>query len=135
MIHFFFLRHTQTKAFEMLKTGQSNAVLHIHGIYDSIHGIDNIVADRKQYDAVLNDKGAQFIQNFLGTRTLVFVGCGKTTEDVNIGQFVEFARKYLHMDRPYYFLYNSSDKASVMKSILLEYVFTKYAAKLTQKAA
>ncbi len=96
------------QAFEMLKTGQSNAVLHIHGIYDSIHGIDNIVADRKQYDAVLNDKGAQFIQNFLGTRTLVFVGCGKTTEDVNIGQFVEFARKYLHMDRPYYFLYNSS---------------------------
>ena len=37
--------------------------------------------------------------------------------------------------RTYYFLYNSSDKASVMKSILLEYVFTKYAAKLTQKAA
>ena len=37
--------------------------------------------------------------------------------------------------RTYYFLYNLSDKASVMKSILLEYVFTKYAAKLTQKAA
>ena len=37
--------------------------------------------------------------------------------------------------RTYYFLYNSSDKASVMKSILLEFVFTKYAAKLTQKAA
>ena len=37
--------------------------------------------------------------------------------------------------RTYYFLYNSSDKASVMKSILLEYVITKYAAKLTQKAA
>ena len=37
--------------------------------------------------------------------------------------------------RTYYFLYNSSDKASVMKSILLEYVFTKYAAKLTQQAA
>lgn len=37
--------------------------------------------------------------------------------------------------RTYYFLYNLSDKASVMKSILLEYVFTKYAAKLTQQAA
>jgi hypothetical protein len=32
-------------------------------------------------------------------------------------------------------MYNPSDKASVMKSILLEYVFTKYAAKLTQQAA
>ena len=37
--------------------------------------------------------------------------------------------------RTYYFMYNLSDKASVMKSILLEYVFTKYAAKLTQQAA
>ena len=37
--------------------------------------------------------------------------------------------------RTYYFMYNPSDKACVMKSILLEYVFTKYAAKLTQQAA
>ena len=37
--------------------------------------------------------------------------------------------------RTYYFMYNPSDKASVMKSILLEYVFTKYAAKLTRQAA
>lgn len=96
------------QAFAMLQFGQSNAVFHIHGIYDSVHGIDNIVADKEQYAAVLNDKGAQFIQNILGTRTLIFVGCGKTTEDVNIKQFVEFARKYLKMDKTYYFLYNSS---------------------------
>lgn len=95
-------------AFEMLRSGQSNSVLHIHGIYDSAHNIDNIVADQDQYDAVLNDKGAQFIQNILGTRTLIFIGCGKTTEDVNIRQFVEFARKHLKMDRTYYFLYNST---------------------------
>lgn len=37
--------------------------------------------------------------------------------------------------RTYYFLYNPSDKASVMKSILLEYVYTKYADKLTKQAA
>ena len=37
--------------------------------------------------------------------------------------------------RTYYFLYNPSDKASVMKSILLEYVYTKYANKLTKQAA
>ena len=35
----------------------------------------------------------------------------------------------------YYFLYNLSDKASVMKSILLEYVYTKYADKLSKQAA
>ena len=96
------------QAFDMLKSGQSHSVLHIHGIYDSIHGIDNIVADKEQYDAVLSDKGAQFIQNILGTRTLIFVGCGKTTDDVNISQFIGFARKHLKMDRTYYFLNNSS---------------------------
>ena len=37
--------------------------------------------------------------------------------------------------RTYYFLYNPSDKAGVMKSILLEYVFTKYADKLKEQAA
>ena len=36
--------------------------------------------------------------------------------------------------RTYYFLYNLSDKASVMKSILLEYVYTKYADKLSKQA-
>lgn len=96
------------KVFAMLQSGRSDAVLHIHGIYDSVHRIDSIVADKEQYAAVLNDKGAQFIQNLLGTRTLVFVGCGKTTEDVNIKQFIEFARRYLKIDRTYYFLYNSS---------------------------
>ena len=37
--------------------------------------------------------------------------------------------------RTYYFLYNLSDKASGMKSILLEYVYTKYADKLSKQAA
>ena len=93
-------------AISMIESGRSDSVLHLHGLYDSIHNIDSIVADRQQYDAVLDDKGAQFIQNLLSTRTLIFIGCGKTTEDINIKQFVEFARKYLKLDRPYYFLYN-----------------------------
>lgn len=93
----------------MLCSGKSDSVLHIHGIYDSIHNIDNIVANQDQYDAVLNDKGAQFIQNFLGTKTLIFIGCGKTTDDVNIRQLIEFACKHLKMERTYYLLYNSSN--------------------------
>lgn len=93
------------KAFYMLERKKSEAVLHIHGLYDSTHGVDNIVADQVQYDAVINDQGAQFIQNILGTRTLIFVGCGQTTEDANISRFIQFAKTYLHMDRDYYFLY------------------------------
>lgn len=95
------------RAFAMIDRRKSDSVLHLHGVYDSVHGIDNIVADQMQYDVVLNDKGAQFIQNILGTKTLIFVGCGQTTEDGNISQFIQFAKHYLRMDIPYYFLYKS----------------------------
>ena len=43
----------------------------LDGGYDSAHGIDNIVADQDQYDAVMDNAGAQFIQHILSTRTLV----------------------------------------------------------------
>lgn len=97
------------KAFEMVDKRISTAVIHLHGVYDSVKGIDSIVADEIQYHSVLNDKGAQFIQNILGTRTLIFVGCGQTTEDVNISQFIQFAKKYLRIDVPYYFLYKNDN--------------------------
>ena len=96
-------------AFQMLKQGKSNNVLHIHGIYDSEKEIDNIVADKEQYDAVMNNQGAQFIQGILGTRTLIFVGCGKTTEDANISRFIQFANSHLKMNQEYYFLYREGE--------------------------
>ena len=92
------------KAFLMLDRKKSDSVLHIHGVYDSFHGTDNIIADESQYEAILNDEGAQFIQNILGTRTLILVGCGQTAEDANIARFIQFARDKLRMDREYYFL-------------------------------
>ena len=71
-------------AFQMLKQGKSNNVLHIHGIYESEKEIDNIIADKEQYDAVMDTQGAHHMQGIVGPRTVVFVGCGKTTEDSNI---------------------------------------------------
>lgn len=91
-------------AFPMLDQHLSTHILHIHGVYDSVQSLDNIVADQEQYGAVMDNQGAQFIQHILSTRTLVFVGCGKTTEDPNISRFIEFANKNLKMDRVYYFL-------------------------------
>lgn len=93
------------KAFPMLEQKISSHVLHIHGVYDSVQKIDNIVADQAQYEALLENEGAQFIQHVLGTRTLVFVGCGKTTEDANIARFIAFAKTHLKMDQEYYFLH------------------------------
>lgn len=100
--------------FPMLEEKRSTHVLHIHGIYDSAHNVDNIVASREQYDRVLNDKGAQFIQNILGTRTLILIGCGKTTEDANIAQFLRFTKDWLKLDRPCYFLCSSTQDFGAM---------------------
>ena len=65
------------QTFLMLDEGKSDAVLHIHGIYDSAGGIDNIIADEEQYAAIMDDKGAQFIQQILGTMTLVLWDAGR----------------------------------------------------------
>lgn len=94
-------------AFSMLDRHISTHVLHIHGVYDSVNGRDNIVADEAQYDLVMADQGAQFIQGILGTRTIIFVGCGKTTEDANITRLIQFANEHLKMNQTYFFLYNA----------------------------
>lgn len=98
------------QAFLMLDGRQSKAVLHIHGLYDSANKVDNIVADEEQYAAILQNDGAQFIQQLLGTRTLIFVGCGQTTEDPNIARFIRFANEVLHIQRNYYFLHRECEK-------------------------
>ncbi len=96
------------KAFDMLDKRLSTHVLHIHGVYDSAHGKDNVIADETQYKAIIKNQGAQFIQGILGTRTLIFVGCGKTAEDANISRFIRFANEHLKMNRTYYYLINSN---------------------------
>ena len=102
------------EAFAMLDHRKSDAILHLHGVYDSAKGKDNIVADQAQYDSVLDDKGAQFVQHILGTRTLVLVGCGQTSEDGNISQFLRFAKEHLKMEKRYYFLYKAGQKLADM---------------------
>ncbi len=98
------------KVYEMLDQKRSSHVLHIHGAYNPKHNIDNIVASQEQYDNVLSDEGAQFVQHVLGTRTVIFVGCGQTTDDVNISRFIAFAKDKLSMERDYFYLYKEGQK-------------------------
>lgn len=100
--------------FTMLDKRESNHILHLHGLYDSKQGIDNIIADAEQYQDILTDKGAQFVQNILGTKTLIFVGCGQTTEDANIAQFIQFAKQHLKIEKTYYFLYKKGQNFTNM---------------------
>lgn len=99
------LSYTQPdECFCMLDRNRNHSVIHIHGVYDSANHIDSIVADEDQYQAIVSDEAAQFIQNLLSTRTLILVGCGQTADDVNISRFVTFAREKLKLDAKYFFL-------------------------------
>ena len=101
--------HQPDRIFKMIQSGLSTAVVHLHGAYYSPDGVDDIIADQIQYDAVFANEGAQFIQNLLSTRALILVGCGQTVEDENIAHFIQFARTALKLDIPYFYLYREGD--------------------------
>ena len=42
-----------------------NKVIHIHGMYDDVNDIDDIIADKEQYDAIVSNEGAQFIHKLI----------------------------------------------------------------------
>ena len=82
------------------KTG--NKVIHLHGRYDRENGIDDIIADGPQYQSILDNSGAQFIQNLLSTYPIVIVGCGGTVEDNTItGRQDICSSKYPQICSPY----------------------------------
>ena len=53
--------------------------------------MDDIIADGPQYQSILDNSGAQFIQNLLSTYPIIIVGCGGTVEDPNLAGFLSFA--------------------------------------------
>lgn len=89
-------------------------VIHLHGAYNPKLGIDDIVADEKQYDDILAAEGAQFIQNLLSTYPIIVVGCGGTIEDPNLSHFLKFAGEHLKLDVPYYYLYCERESAAIV---------------------
>lgn len=93
--------------YPMLEAGKNQYVVHIHGRYstDPTGPEDSIIATDTQYHQLLDNQGAQFVQNTIGTRTILFIGCGKTTSDPNISLFIRFASQHLHLDKTCYFLY------------------------------
>lgn len=106
-----------SEIFKILDGGETAKVIHVHGLYDSTKGIDDIIADRTQYDAILANKGAQFVQNLLSTYTLVILGCGATTDDPNIRGFLSFAASQLKLDISYFYLHCAKDSADDIASL------------------
>ncbi len=90
--------------------GDENRVIHLHGAFDKANGIDDIIADASQYDDILANAGAQFIQNLIGTYPIVIVGCGGTVDDPNLSGFMSFAVEKLKVtDIPYFYLMKKGD--------------------------
>lgn len=95
--------------FQMIDAGKADCVFHLHGRYDPSNHIDSIIASKERYNRIYNDEAVQFIQNLIGTRTLIFVGCGQTTDDINISRFISFAADKIHLDVPCFFLKRESE--------------------------
>lgn len=90
--------------------GGDNRVIHLHGVYDKLHGKDDIVADDPQYKGILANAGAQFIQNLISTHPIIIVGCGGTVEDPNLSGFMSFVVEKLRVtDIPYFYLMKKGD--------------------------
>lgn len=95
---------------EMLQKGKASSVVHLHGMYSSALCLDDIIADKFQYQEIYNDEGAQFIQNLFGISTLIFVGCGQTMEDENISRLTHFMNDKLNIKVPYFYIKRSAEK-------------------------
>ncbi|MBR4909017.1 MAG: SIR2 family protein [Acidaminococcaceae bacterium] len=94
-----------------------NKIIHIHGMYDNANNIDDIVANQEQYDAIVKDEGAQFIQNLISTHLLVIVGCGGTMEDPNLSGFMTFVFEKLKVkDVPYFYVMRDGDTLPALPS-------------------
>lgn len=99
----------------IIRGDADNKVIHLHGVYDKLHGVDDIVADDPQYKGILANAGAQFIQNLLSTHPLIIVGCGGTMEDPNLSGFLSFVAEKLGVtDIPYFCLLKNGDLAPAL---------------------
>ena len=110
---------TYSKSADVLSVikGNENKVIHLHGVYDSLHGTDDIVADESQYKKIIENEGAQFIQNLIGTYPLVIVGCGGTVEDPNLSSFMNFIIEKLGVTSvPYFYLLKKGDSVPNLPS-------------------
>lgn len=101
---------TPSEILSVIRADAKNKVIHLHGVYDMEHGVDDIVADDPQYEGIISNAGAQFIQNLIGTHTLIIVGCGGTLEDPNLAGLMSFVSEKLGATNiPYFYLMKNGD--------------------------
>lgn len=80
---------TDPKAFQRAMLGLDDAVMHLHGHWQNPN---SVVFGQTSYDDVASDAHTQFLfRNIIQSRSLVFVGCGETLFDYNVGRALKDA--------------------------------------------
>lgn len=97
---------------KMLCGDEPRRIIHLHGAYDPSDGIDDIIADQNQYRDIVQNQGAQFIQNLIGTHPMIILGCGATVDDPNLSKFLTFVNDHLKLDIPYFYIHKAGDDLS-----------------------
>lgn len=113
----------------ILKGNTANRVIHLHGAYDNALSLDDIIADGVQYQKILKNAGAQFIQNLLSTHPILIIGCGATVDDPNLSGFLNFVTANLKIDVPYFYIMKEGDTIPALPANAVPvYYGTEYSA-------
>ena len=77
---------TQEDAVHRFLTGQEPGILHLHGHF---YAPETVIFSNEDYQRLLGQASLQHLQRTLATvHSLLFVGCGATTEDPNVGRLI-----------------------------------------------
>ena len=94
--------------------GDRRGVLHFHGYYDNP---ESVVLGIRSYGALLANQGAQTIQQVMvASRTLLFIGCGDSLSDPNVGALLDWSTDVFN-DSIYrhYYLCRDSEEAGLRR--------------------
>lgn len=94
--------------------GDRRGVLHFHGYYDNP---ESVVLGIRSYDALLASRGAQTIQQVVvANRTLLFVGCGDSLSDPNIGALLDWSTElFTESIYRHYYLCREGDETGLRR--------------------
>lgn len=82
---------TDSKSFQQASFNGNNAIVHLHGHW---RNPSSIVFGKHGYDKIQFDNDIQILlRNMIQNRSLVFIGCGDTLFDYNVGNALENAIK------------------------------------------
>jgi tetratricopeptide (TPR) repeat protein len=102
----------QARAQEIIN-GQEQAVLHLHGHHLESH---TLIVSSVDYYGIQTKELTQHLQKTMATRSsLLFVGCGGTLEDPNLGGLVDWLRDFRESKNRHYLLVRNSEVENFQK--------------------